>query len=244
MFRHSSLFQFNNGDHACVFYRSTDELMQVLNPYIADGLRRGERCFCAQKPEILKRLVYDLRFLGIDPEKEMDRGSLELRSEDDTYFPDGRFQPEAMMEMLVRSIREAHNLGFESFRSAGELSWATEGHNLCDLVIGYEELVNEYYSGKPAIGLCQYHIEKFPPEVLEAVVRAHRMKLVEAAHSCHSSLYIRNGRWAAEVVADKTEANPRYYYVVQSRRPQEVAGWGVAPNFESATARISQLAGI
>ena len=244
MFRQSSLFQFKNGDHTCVFYHSIDELMQVLNPYIADGLRRGERCFCAQKSEVLKRLIYDLRYLGIDPEKEIQRGALELRSEDDTYFPNRRFEPEAMMEMLVRSIRAAHEQGFRSFRSAGELSWATEGRNLCDLVIGYEELVDEYYPGKPAIGLCQYQIEKFPPEVLEAVVRAHRMKLVEAANSCHSSLYIRNGHWAAEVVADKTKGNPRYYYVVQSRRAQEVAGWGVAPNFESATARIDQLAGI
>jgi hypothetical protein len=245
MFRHSSLFQFKNGDHTCVFYRSTDELMQVLIPFVGDGLRRGERCFCAQKPEVLKQLVYDLRYLGIDSDKDIQRGSLDLRSEDDTYLPNGRFEPEAMMDMLISSIREAHNQGYESFRSAGELSWAVEGRNVCDLVIGYEQMVNEYYPDKPAIGLCQYQIEKFSPEVLEAVVHAHRLQLAEATpHSAFSSIYLRNGRWAAEVVADKTKITPRYYYVVQNRRPQEVLGWGVAPNFEMANAQINQLAGI
>jgi hypothetical protein len=245
MFRHSSLFQFKNGDHTCVFYRSTDELMQVLIPFVGDGLRRGERCFCAQKPEVLKQLVYDLRYLGIDSDKDIQRGSLDLRSEDDTYLPNGRFEPQAMMDMLMRSIREAHDQGYESFRSAGELSWAVEGRNVCDLVIGYEHMVNEYYPGRPAIGLCQYNITKFPPELLKAVVQAHRMQLAEApANSSYSSIYVRNGRWAAEVIADSRQTTPRYYYVVQNRRPQEVLGWGVAPNFESATAQIDQLAGL
>jgi hypothetical protein len=242
MFRHSSVFQFKNGDHTCLFYRTANDLMRVLIPFIADGLRRNERCFCAQKPEILKQLVYDLRYLGINAEQEIRRGALELRSEDETYFPNRRFEPQVMMDMLIRSMREAKEKGFLSFRSAGELSWAVEGRNECDLVIGYEKLVNEYYPGKPAIGLCQYCIDKFPPEVLKCVVNAHRMHLVEPSGSAYSSLSLRNGHWAAELVADKTAHNPRYYYVVHGQQPQEVLGWGVAPNFESANASIIQLA--
>jgi len=52
MFRQSPLFQFRHGDHICVFYRSEDSLREVLTPYIAEGLRRGQKCFCAQKPYI------------------------------------------------------------------------------------------------------------------------------------------------------------------------------------------------
>jgi hypothetical protein len=243
MFQESSLFQFKNGDHICVFYRSEYELMQVLNPYIVEGLRRGERCFCAQKPETLKRLVNDLRFLGVDVDREIQRGALDLLSEDDTYLPYGRFEPEAMMDMLIRSIEEARKQGFSSFRSAGELSWAVEGRNDCDLVVGYEHLVNEYYPGKPAIGLCQYPINKFPADALEGVVRAHRMQLVEtSANSFHSSVHVRNDGWTAEVVANYLSVNPRYYYVVQHREPRETVGWGVAPDFETAMTSVNQLA--
>lgn len=217
--------------------------MEVLTPFIADGLRRGDRCFCVQKPEVLKRLVYDLIFLGLDPDKEMARGALDLHTEQETYFPNQRFEPNEVMNLLVRSISDARAMGFTAFRSAGELSWATEGRNDCDKVLGYEKLVDDYYPGQPAIGLCQYDMNKFAPEVLRDVVQAHRLQLAEtAANSQHSSIHFRNPEWSAEVVADRLAENPRYYYVVQSRQPRKIASWGVAPDFESAAAMISQVA--
>jgi hypothetical protein len=43
MFRESSLFQFKNGDHTCVFYRTDRELMEVLTPYVAAQLAASDR---------------------------------------------------------------------------------------------------------------------------------------------------------------------------------------------------------
>src|SRR5258708_2654462 len=91
------MFQFKHGDHACIFYRSDDSLMEILVPYVAEGLNKGERCFGAQKPHILKRLFYDLRYLGIDVDREIKRGALEFHTEQDVYFPRGIFEPAVMM---------------------------------------------------------------------------------------------------------------------------------------------------
>jgi DcmR-like sensory protein len=115
--------------------------MEVLTPYGTDGLRRGERVFCAQRPEILKRLTNDLIFLGLNPDYERERGALDLCTENDVYLPLHRFEPEAMMEMLIRSIGQARAAGCTLFRSAGEMSWAVRGRNECDQVVGYEKLV-------------------------------------------------------------------------------------------------------
>src|ERR1700749_4177872 len=93
MFHNSLLFQFKHGDHTCVFYRNEDSLREVLTPYIADGLRRGERCFCAQAPQICKRLVFDLQFLRIDTDSAIRRGALEIHSFDEVYFPNRKFEP-------------------------------------------------------------------------------------------------------------------------------------------------------
>jgi hypothetical protein len=79
--------------------------MEVLTPYIAVGILRGT-CLCAQKPEALKRLVYDLRFVGIDTDREIRREALELRTEDEAYFINKRFEPHVMVEMLRRKIEE------------------------------------------------------------------------------------------------------------------------------------------
>jgi hypothetical protein len=243
MFRHSPLFQFKHGDHTCVFYRSEDVLFELLTPYIAEGILKGERCFCAQKPEFIKRLVYDLSFLGIDTEREIRRGALELHTEDEAYFPNKRFEPAVMLEMLTRSIGDAVEKGFQGLRTAGEMSWAVRGRNECDRVIGYEKMVEECFPGKAVIGICQYAMNEFPPDVLNSVLESHRQHLAETtAESIHSSLHVRYGCCSAEVVADRFVLDPRYYYVVQQQRQREIVGWGVAPTFASATARAEQLA--
>jgi hypothetical protein len=243
MLRQSSLFQFKQGDHACVFYRSEKSLMEVLTPYVADGLRKGERCFGAQKPSTIKQLYYDLRFLGIDVEKEIKRGALEFHIEEEVYFRQGRFEPGIMMDMLVQSIDKAVQLGFTGFRTAGELSWASKGKAECDMVIGYEHLVQKTYPGRAAIGICQYAIDEFPSEVLDSVLEAHRLHLVDReGESNHRSIEVGYGHCSAEIVADKLVMNPNYYFVVQQRQPREILGWGRAQNFDKATAQVDKIA--
>jgi hypothetical protein len=243
MFRHSPLFQFRHGDHLCVFYRSEDALLEVLTPYVAEGILKGETCFCAQKPEIQKRLVYDLRFLGIDTDEEIKRGALELHTEADTYFPNKRFEPPVMMEMLTRSIAESLDKGFTAFRSAGEMSWAVRGRNECDQIIEYEQMVDRCYPGKAAIGLCQYAVDEFPSDVLDSVLENHRLHLAQAhSSSLHSSLHVRHGGYVAELVADRFVVDPRFYYVVQQYRPRDIVGWGIASSFETAAAQAEHLA--
>jgi len=240
--RHSPLFQFKHGDHTCLFYRSEDALMEVLTPYVGEGILKGERCFCAQKPEILKRLIYDLRFLGLDTDKEIKRGALELHTENEAYFPNNRFEPLVMMEMLTRSIAETAEKGFTGFRSAGELSWAVQGRNECDQIIEYEQMVERAFPGRPAIGLCQYAVNAFTPEVLELVLETHRLHLSDTHEDCHhSSLHVQYGTHGAEIVANKLLIDPHYYYVVQQVLQREIIGWGVAPTFDGATTSAEQI---
>ena len=242
MFRQSPLFHFRHGDHTCVFYRSPDTLSEVLTPYIAEGILKGERCFLAQKPQTLKRLIYDLRFLGLDTDKEIKRGALELRTEDETYFPTKGFEPAVMVEMLTRSIAQASSQGFAGLRTAGEMSWALRGRNQCDQILEYEKMVDECFPGKRVVGLCQYPMNEFPAGMLDSVLENHRLHLADTSSNClHSSLHIRYGSYSAEVVVDKLLVDPRYYYVVQQQLPREVVGWGVAPTFDSAAARAEQL---
>lgn len=244
MFRHSSLFHFNHGDHICVFYRKEESLREVLTPYIADGLRRGERCFCAQHASLCKQLIYDLRFLGIDTDDAVRRGALEIHTVDEVYFPNGRFEPEAMMNLLVGSMEDAWRSGYTALRTAGELSWASEGGADCDQLLCYEKLVDQMFPGKSVTGLCQYSMETFAPGVLRAVVDHHRYHVAEGQPgTSHSGITIRTPNCWTEIVADKLVISPNYYYVVQQRTPQEILGWGVAHTFDEASQNAELLAG-
>jgi hypothetical protein len=242
MFRQSSLFEFKHGDHICVFYRDEEQLRQMLVPYIADGLRKGERCFCAQGAHFSKQLVYDLKFLGIDADTAIKHGTLEIHTEDEAYFPNKRFEPWAMMDMLLLSIDDAIARGYSGFRTAGELSWAAQGDNDCDQLLTYERMVEKGFAGRSAIGLCQYNVNVFSPEILDAVTESHRLNFIGAKPSCcHESMSMRQGNYNAEIVADKLVVDPKYYYVVQQNRPREVMGWGVAPTFDEANNQSERL---
>jgi DcmR-like sensory protein len=238
----SSLFQFRQGDHLCVFHRSDDSLMEVLSPYIAEGLRKDERCFCVQRPEIVHRIEYDLRFIGIDVDKALKSGALEFRGIEEAYLPNGSFEPRVMMDMLVASIENAVRKGFSGFRSAGDLCWAAGDRERCSQLLGYEAMVEECFPGRPATGMCQYSIDSFPPEILRGVVNLHRQRVVEPAAPCaHASLCVSNDHCNTEIVTEKFLLTPKYYYVVEQQPHGDIVGWGTAIDFDGAAEKADNL---
>ena len=39
------------GDHIGHFYRGSDQMFSVLGPYVAEGLRRGDKCVIISSPD-------------------------------------------------------------------------------------------------------------------------------------------------------------------------------------------------
>lgn len=231
----SSVFQFKRGDHICIFYRDAATLVETLVPYLIDGLRKGERCFCAQRPEIISPLRRALESRGVDTHQEIRRGALEIHSEDEVYFPQGAFEPQAMMELLERSIDESLRQGFAGFRTAGEMSWALSGRKGCDQLPAYEEMVNATFPEKAAIGICQYPVHSFSPAALDSIIAAHRMALQETMISTnHSALSMRRGEYVADIVADRFDPATAFHYVVQKHGGKDVLGWGIEQGMDQA----------
>jgi hypothetical protein len=48
-------------------------------------------------------------------------------------------------------------------------------------VIDYEKRVDEYFMDKKAIGFCHYRADKFPSALLDSVIDAHGLHIVEAS---------------------------------------------------------------
>jgi hypothetical protein len=237
------MFHFTHGDHTCVFYWDLQGLLEVLTPYIAEGLRQNERCFCAQRPETLKALCNDLRFIGVDIEREQKRGALELHTTNEVYFRNMRFDPDALMELLERSVEDSVRNGFSAFRTAGELSWAVEGRNECDKLVAYEKLVEASYPSKPAVGICLYPIRSFEPAVLDRVVAAHSKVLHYGCHSSSTaSLHVHWPECEAEIVTKRYTADAPYHYVVQ-RQSGEVLAWGESADFKGAVRAAGDASG-
>ena len=241
------LVQFKRGDHICLFYRDEKMLVQTLAAYLAAGLNKGERCFCAQKPHLIPRILKALELLDVNVDGCVASGALEIHTEDEVYFPEGKFEPQIMIDMLERSIQEAVAAGFTGFRTAGEMSWALQDTrcqdgNCCDQLLNYEKLVQAAYPGKPAIGICQYPLGRFPSSVIASVLDAHRMALEETmAGSNHSALTIRHGNYLADIITDRLNPGEAFHYVVQGKGSLDVLSWGVEATMDQALSRSGSI---
>jgi len=236
-----SMFEFSHGDHTCVFYPSPSALLRVLAPYIAQGLRKGERCFCIQQPDTVRALANDLRFLGINVERQLATGALEFHTCDELYCRDSRFDPESLIEMLSCFIDDAPRRGFTAFRSAGDMYWAVEGRNECDRVLGYEAEVQRLFPGKPALGMCLYPIQRFEPHVLQRVQDVHIATIVPAVS--YVSMQIAQGHYQAEIVAKSQSLARCYHYVVTHAQTREPLAWGSAETYEAAANHVKNRIG-
>ena len=102
-------------------------------------------------------------------------------------------------------------------------------------------MVEKSYPGKPALGFCQYHVTDFPPDVLESVLAAHKMHLLEPEKSVHTSLSLGFNDHVAEIVVDPSIPKPIFNYVVQHRYSRDVVDWGTKPNFQAANRQIERM---
>lgn len=161
--------EYNHGDHICFLYRSEDVLQETLARFVNEGLEKGEQCVCVETMRVQESLCGDLRSLEIDFEKEIAKGSLVFLSEEEVYFKNGEFDPQGLVEQLTESINRSQEAGFSGFRISGEISRASRD--------------SKYFVGKKAIGLCHYRLEAFSEEMLDSVIDAHGLHVVEAIAS-------------------------------------------------------------
>lgn len=243
----TSLVQFKRGDHICIFYRDEPTLTQMLAHYFAAGIRNNERCFCVQKPEIIPPLLEQMNALGVDTQREIKRGAFDVHTDDEFYFASGHFEPQALIDSLETSVQKAVSSGFSGMRTAGELSWAMEGkhgdpESLCDQIVGYEQLVERSFPGKPVIGVCQYAANLFPSPLLKRVLEAHRTALEETMVSTnHSLLTLRYGELLADIVTDRVNPGEAFHYVVQKRSSLDILSWGQEPTIDAAVATCENI---
>ena len=91
----------------------------------------------------------------------------------DTYLKAGHFDPNSWIRFLSQEIREARESRFSGLRTLlGEMTWAIE-ETAPDILIEYESKLNDFVRDHDVRILCQYHRNRFSPELILSVIRTH-----------------------------------------------------------------------
>lgn len=174
------LNQLRPPDHVCHFYSDRREQMQAMVSFIAEGLKKNERCVCVLDKGFFEELRAGFSECGVRVEHESARGALLILEPQDAYFlKNGPFVAKDILDKYRKFIGETLNEGFRALRACGEWNWILEDPSLFDELLRYECQADDYFlkENPKFLGLCQYNKSNFPTAVIQALQQAHRLVL-------------------------------------------------------------------
>lgn len=161
------------GDHLCPIHDTLAGQTASAVAFIADGLRRGERCLYVANDSPLEDLVQRFAALGVDVPAESGKGALSILTKHDVYLREGKFDARGMIDYLTECEAAAVADGFTGLRFQGEMTWALDAHLQGDRLVEYEASLNDFLATHRAVIACHYLRPRFDPALLHDLLVTH-----------------------------------------------------------------------
>jgi hypothetical protein len=168
-----------SGTHICAFYSGPAGRDDVVMPFLADGIRAGQKCIC-----VLESLAPADVLVKLDRQVDLDRtvqsGQLELATPADAYLRSGTFSTDAMLsywQFAAAAAQGPKKLGM--LRGTGEMPSVLDHPDGRTEFFRYEARLNGCVASLPAVILCVYDLQRFGAEVLMDALRTHPMVVVD-----------------------------------------------------------------
>ena len=166
--------------HICAFFNSIDEEHRVLGSFIRDGLDRGEKALhfvdTREREDHLKRLADG----GIDVERALGSGQLEVCLWQDAQLSGARFDQDVWLAAIEQLLQSGKAAGYPLTRFLAHMDWALQDKPGLDHLtfIEFETRVN-YVSPKYDDALiCCYDVSKFSSSMIIDVLRTHPVVII------------------------------------------------------------------
>ena len=128
--------------HVCAFFDSFDREAEVIIPFVREGLQRGEKAFHIVDPLQRSSYIERLESEGIAVTACQASGQFELRNWEEAYLRGGRFDQDAMLELLESVLLGARAEGFPLTRLVAHMEWALEDRPGVNDLVEYETRLN------------------------------------------------------------------------------------------------------
>ena len=199
------------GARLCLFYRNTDELLDILVPYFKTGLKENELCLWITSDPLNKASV--MKTLGKSVpsfEKYLESGQMEIIPYTDWFFRDGSFDLTKVANGWAAKLNQALARGFSGLRSTFGMNWLEkkDWHRFLEFERG-----NNNTGGKK-LTICTCSLDKCSaPEIIDAV-SSHQFALINRGGKWDSiERYERN---RMELALDKRVKELRCLYDIAS----------------------------
>lgn len=150
----------------------------MMLPFIREGLERGEKAVHVVKEDAQQAHLARLQESGIDVERLLRSGQLELLGWEQTYLSRGRFEMNRMPELIEALIAKSRADGFPMLRYVGNMEWSLEDCPGVGDVMEYEARLHPLLLKYPDPIVCCYNIGRFASEFVVDMLRVHETAIV------------------------------------------------------------------
>ena len=191
--------------HQCFVYEGTpSQSLPGLAASIRQHLDEQYRCLYLHSPAMVDEMRSLLLAGGTDVTQLIMQGQLVLSSGRD-HLLNGRFDINRMLTMLENGVKAALTDRYRGFFATGDMSWEFGPERDFATLVEYEWQLEELFRRQPALsGICQYHTDTLPPEVLRKGLVTHPSLYLNATLSRLNPYYVKRESFTAHTCNTST----------------------------------------
>jgi hypothetical protein len=159
--------------HQCLIYDGApSKKLMVIGGIVQRKLAGGYRCLYLNSAPMVSGLRSTLFAMGINVASEIAKASLVMSSEPVTK--NGEFDVNAMINQLEESLDQALADGYRGLWASGDMTWEFGIKRDFSKLMQYEMKLEELMAKRPELcGICQYHTDTLPHDVVRQGLLAH-----------------------------------------------------------------------
>jgi PAS domain S-box-containing protein len=166
------------GTHFCQFYKTKQDLIDILVPYFKAGLENNEFCMWVTSEPLMaaearKSMMEAVK--GFD--KYRRKGQIEIIPYNEWYLLGGSFDDERVLKGWVSRLEQALARGYAGLRLTGNTFWLERNH--WRAFTEYETKVNNVIGQYRMIAVCTYNIDKCDGAAVIDVAKNHQFALIK-----------------------------------------------------------------
>jgi hypothetical protein len=151
-----------HGNHLCGIYGSDAGRLDLVVPFLLEGLRKQSVCFLVAPSRVQAVVLKAMKRRRSSLDSDIKAGRL--------IVSEHQKSPSAQCRFFERAMEKAEDEGVESFRVVGDM-WGlrlrVSAKQMIQLEVGFERLIVPRF---PVVALCAYDARKFSGvELLDAL---------------------------------------------------------------------------
>jgi hypothetical protein len=152
----------------------------------------GYRCLYLNSPPLVAGIRSYLAAKNMDVANEIAKARLVLSSEPTS--PGNNFNIDRMLSKLEDALDQALNDGYKGLWATGDITWEFGAEKDFTRLVEYEWRLEELFRKRPELcGICQYHRDTLPREVMRQGLLMHHTIFINETLSRVNPHYTQSG---------------------------------------------------